>query len=86
MLAESSDQGETWTIIDPHFNPNFGVKKGEARVAELAELEDGSLLAVLSQFDYSAGESLYNSQTDTVLPGHLVTVYSRDGGHTWNRR
>ena len=63
---------------------DFEGTPGEVRSAELAELDDGRLLAVLGWVDRSAGDgTLRDAESDAMNPMHLLQEYSADGGRTW---
>jgi hypothetical protein len=83
LVAESTDQGKNWAIISEGFETTVDSVTGEIRVAELSELADGTLAAFVMWVDRLGGKSLYNGQTDSVLPTKLVMTKSSDGGRTW---
>ena len=84
LVAQSPDCGRTWEIITNGFERIVAGAPGEIRVCELAELNDGALLAFLLWVDRSSGKTLYNGATDRVLPTKLVMTRSEDQGRTWN--
>jgi sialidase-1 len=70
MVAESTDNGETWSepwTVAPHFTG------AEAVSAPILELDDGDLLMPIYGFD--AGESRANYESGVIR--------SADGGKTW---
>jgi len=84
VVAETTDDGSTWTIITDGFKASPGGVDGEIRAAEIAELDDGTLLAFLTWIDRSGGGPLYDPETDTILPTHLIMMSSENGGRSWN--
>ena len=87
IVCESTDEGATWSVISEGFVTDFEGTPGEVRSAELAELDDGRLLAVLGWVDRSAGDgTLRDAESDAMNPMHLLQEYSADGGRTWGDR
>ncbi|MEE3369373.1 MAG: sialidase family protein [Planctomycetota bacterium] len=86
-IFKSTDQGASWSEISSGFVTQFEGLPGEVRSAELAELDDGRLLAVLGWIDRSAGDGvLRDSESDTMPAMHLLQEYSSDGGKSWAGR
>jgi hypothetical protein len=83
-VAESADEGKNWKIVTERFDPTVDGVSGEIRVAELAELDEGTVAAFLLWVDRSGGKKLYDGQTDSVLPTKLVMTTTGDGGRTWS--
>ncbi|NQU11596.1 exo-alpha-sialidase, partial [bacterium] len=83
VVAESADQGRTWQTVCDGFAATQDGVTGEIRSAELFERTDGTLGVLLSWFDRSRGDKLYDSSADTLLPGKTYTAESLDGGRTW---
>jgi len=87
VICESTDQGSSWSVISNRFESSFEGLAGEIRGAELAELDDGRLLAVQAWVDRSAGDRpLRDAATDTLPTMHMLLGYSSDGGRTWGQR
>tara|TARA_B100000029_G_scaffold39872_2_gene37243 strand:+ start:4346 stop:5455 length:1110 start_codon:yes stop_codon:yes gene_type:complete len=87
VICQSTDDGATWSVISEGFESEFDGMRGEVRSAELAELDDGRLLAVLGWVDRSGGDGvLRDAETDTMPSLHLLLEYSTDGGRTWGGR
>jgi len=82
-VAESTDNGKTWRIATRAFDPVVDGIGGEIRVAELAELDDGTVLAFVLWVDRSSGGPLYDDETDTLLPTKVALARSSDQGRTW---
>ena len=55
VICESTDEGANWSVISEGFETTFEDLPGEFRSAELAELDDGRLLAVGGWVDRSDG-------------------------------
>lgn len=86
-IFQSTDQGATWSEISSGFETHFEGIPGEVRSAELAELDDGRLLAVLGWVDRAGGGGvLRDSESDTLPAMHLLQEYSSDGGQSWSGR
>ena len=84
MVAESCDAGVSWQIVCEGFATDLEGVAGEIRAAEIAELEPGQLVAVLSWVNRSQGDGpFFDSGTETPLPIRLLTARSQDGGRTW---
>lgn len=83
LVAESTDDGKNWAIISEGFKTVLDSVAGEIRAAELSELADGTVVAFVLWVDRRKGKSLYDGQTDSVLPTKLVMTKSSDGGRTW---
>ena len=87
VICESTDHGNTWSVISEGFESSFEDLPGEIRSTELAELADGRLLAVQGWVDRSGGSGgLRNAETDTILTVHLLQDFSTDGGRSWGDR
>ena len=87
VIFESTDHGSTWSPIHAGFVSDFEGIAGEVRSVELAELDDGRLLAVLGWVDRSAGDGvLLDAESDSMPPIHLLLEYSSDGGRSWGDR
>ena len=83
-VAQSTDNGASWQIICDGFETSLNGVPGEIREAELAETGDGMVLAFLTWMNRSGGdESLYDAETDSVIPSNLLMARSTDGGQTW---
>ena len=83
-IFKSTDQGASWSEISSGFVTQFEDLPGEVRSAELAELDDGRLLAVLGWIDRSAGDGVLRDSESDMLPAmHLLQEYSSDGGKSW---
>ena len=86
-IFESTDQGASWASISEGFVTEFEGVPGEVRSVELAELDDGRLLAVLGWIDRSGGDGvLRDAQSDSMPAIHLLQEYSSDGGRSWGGR
>ena len=86
-IFKSTDLGATWSEISSGFVTQFEGIPGEVRSAELAELDDGRVLAVLGWVDRSAGDGvLRDSESDMMPAMHLLQEYSSDGGQSWSGR
>ena len=84
VVAESGDQGRTWQVICEGFEATHGGVAGEMRSAELLQPRPGVLSAFLGFFERPRGdESLYDAETDSLLPSRLLLARSDDGGRTW---
>ncbi|HAB14283.1 MAG TPA: hypothetical protein DCE47_21575, partial [Planctomycetaceae bacterium] len=55
VICESTDRGNSWSVISEGFETAFEALPGEVRSTELAELDDGRLLAVQGWVDRSGG-------------------------------
>ena len=87
VVCESTDEGASWSVISEGFESTFEGLPGEIRSAELAELDDGRLLAVGGWVDRSEGSGvLRDAETDSMPPMHMLQDYSSDGGRTWGER
>jgi hypothetical protein len=87
VICESTDEGANWSVISEGFETTFEDLPGEFRSAELAELDDGRLLAVGGWVDRSDGGGvLRDAETDLMPSLHLLQDYSSDGGRTWGER
>ncbi len=87
VICESIDDGESWSVISEGFVTEFEGVPGEVRSVELAELDDGRLLAVMLWVDRSDGDgTLRDVESDAMAPMHLLQEYSADGGRTWGDR
>ncbi|MCM8759690.1 MAG: glycoside hydrolase [Candidatus Omnitrophica bacterium] len=82
VIAEFVDESE-WEIIFSDFETQFEGKKGDIKVVELFERQDGGISAVLSWFDCSERTELYDASSDTILPAKLILVDSYDMGKSW---
>lgn len=87
VVMESCDNGKTWCRIFDGFDATFQGRHGEVRaveVVELAEIEPGELMALLTWFDRSAGGGvLYEAGADELVPSRLIVAHSSDRGRTW---
>jgi len=83
LVAETADQGGSWTILTGGFDPRVEGIAGEIRVAEMCEWDDGTVAAFLLWVDRREGAKLYDGRTDSVLPTKVVMALSQDGGRTW---
>jgi hypothetical protein len=82
VIAEFVENSD-WKIIFSDFRNDFDGISGEIKVVELFERMDGNLSALLTWFDYSKGNKLYNASTDTILPSKILLADSFDMGNTW---
>jgi len=83
VVAESSDNGQSWRVISEGFESTHSGVTGEVRAVEIVELDDGTLMALMNWVDRSAGEKFHSAETDTLLPLKMFTATSKDGGRTW---
>ena len=82
VVAEFINETE-WKILFSDFETVFEGRKGDIKAVELFERKNQGISAILSWFDCSKGSKLYNSSSDTILPGKLILVDSPDMGKTW---
>ena len=82
-VSASDDGGRTWTEISDGFRTTWKGVAGEIRAAELTEAADGTLTALLTWIDRTAG-GLYSPEDDAIPPSRILAATSRDGGSTWS--
>jgi len=84
VICESTDEGASWSMISEGFETTFEDTAGEVRSSELAELDDGRLLAVQGWVDRSGGDGvLRDAETDAMASMHILLETSHDAGRSW---
>ena len=83
LIARSDDNGSTWQVISEGFSRIADGIDGEIREADLMELDDGTVAAMLTWVDRDGDKALYDADSDSVLPTKLLLAKSSDGGGTW---
>ncbi len=85
QVARSEDSGLSWEVICEGFENSLDGIPGEIRSANLAQSDDGSLLAFLTWIDQRTNDPrMYAPETDTPKLRKLIQVESDDGGRRWS--
>ena len=85
QVARSEDGGLSWEVICEEFESSLDGVPGEIRSANLAQSDDGSLLAFLTWIEQRTDDPrMYVPETDTPKLRKLIQVESEDGGCTWS--
>jgi hypothetical protein len=85
QVARSADGGRSWEIVSQSFGTDLASGHGEIRTAQLAQNDDGSLVAYLTWIDQSSDDPrIYDPQTDFSRLSKFIRIESRDGGRTWS--
>ena len=80
QVARSEDGGLSWEVICEGFENSLDGVSGEIRSANLAQSDDGSLLAFLTWIDQRTNDPrMYAPETDTPKLRKLIQVESDDG-------
>ena len=83
LVARSDDKASTWRVISKGFSRISDGVDGEIREADLFELDDGTVAALLTWVDRTGNKALYNADSDRILPVRLLLAKSNDQGSTW---
>jgi hypothetical protein len=84
-LAESTDGGQTWSVIPFEFMTSFEGTPGSLAAIELVEPEVGRLLAFATWFDRSEPERpLFDPETEGILRSKQLCAESADDGQSWS--
>ena len=85
QVARSEDGGRSWEVICEGFDNSPEGVPGEIRSANLAQSNDGSLLAFLTWIDQRSNDPrMYAPETDVPKLRRLIGATSRDEGRTWS--
>ena len=84
-LAESRDDGHSWSLLSWEFDSHWQGIKGSFLVAEMVEVEVGRVLLFTTWVDRSDPQRpLFDPETEGLLPTRLLCAESRDEGRSWS--
>ncbi|MAE64715.1 MAG: hypothetical protein CMJ18_10655 [Phycisphaeraceae bacterium] len=85
VVARSDDDGATWENVSEGFGRVLDGRDGEIREADVWEIDGAALGATMTWVDRSAGDCIFDMDTEAILPTRVASARSTDGGRTWSR-